>query len=71
MSLTYAIDGGDARTITFNRTTGAYVKRLDISDLTAGGHAIAVTARDAAGNEATRTVNVTLAETRWPSPPAA
>lgn len=58
--LTYRLDTGAVMPIVFDQATGRFSQPLDLSHLAAGPHALAVTARDAAGHETTLTRSVNL-----------
>src|SRR5262249_56837120 len=62
-ALSYSFDGGIAMPIAFD-ATGAFDQALDLSALARGNHTLALMARDAAGNNAGTTLNVSL-----PAPP--
>jgi hypothetical protein len=61
-ALRYSLDGGTPRTIFFDRQTGSFDEALTLGNLGVGEHVLVLSARDAAGNEATLTRNVVLAE---------
>src|SRR5262249_12147303 len=59
-ALNYAFDGGTAMPVIFSSADGSFSQALDLSKLAAGAHTLTVTATDAAGNRATRSVSVHL-----------
>ncbi len=59
-ALTYSIDGGPARQIGFDATTGAFDDLLDFRLTPAGDHSVTIRAIDAAGNETTQVINITV-----------
>ena len=59
--LSYSFDGGTARAITFDNSTGAFDAALNLGALDIGAHTLRLTATDAAGNAVTATRAVTLA----------
>ena len=59
-ALSYAFDGGAAVPLGFDATSGAFDQALNLSQLAAGNHTLTLTAKDAAGNKATDTLNVAL-----------
>jgi hypothetical protein len=60
VKLTYAFDGGPALPIPLDLLTGDFGTVMDLSKLTIGGHALTVSATDAAGNTANVTASVNL-----------
>ena len=61
-SLRYQFDGGVARSILFDATTGAFDEPLVLGDLALGSHTLTLSAGDAAGNQSTLVRTVTLAQ---------
>ena len=59
-SLTYQIGDGVSMPIRFASSNGRFDQRFDLSELAPGIHTIRVTARDAAGNVSTTSVNARL-----------
>jgi hypothetical protein len=59
-ALSYAFNGGTAVPISFDGGSGSFSEQLDLSRLAPGSHTLKVRARDAAGNTAEQTINVTL-----------
>ncbi|NBX30772.1 hypothetical protein EBR04_10095, partial [bacterium] len=55
-----AIDGGTARSLAFDRTTGAFDAPLAVGNLGVGNHSLVITAQDAAGNSFTLTRTVKI-----------
>ena len=62
-ALSYCFDGGKARSLVFNNTTGAFDETLVLGNLTVGAHTLSLTARDAAGNTAVLTRSLNLDQT--------
>ncbi|NML45874.1 phosphatase PAP2 family protein [Ramlibacter sp. G-1-2-2] len=58
--LQYSFDGGPARSMVFNSSTGSFDAPLDFSKVSVGDHQLAITAQDGAGNQASlqRSVHV-------------
>ncbi|WP_263539105.1 Ig-like domain-containing protein [Paucibacter sp. Y2R2-4] len=59
-SLSYQIDGGTARTLNFDASTGKFDEALVLRDLSVGDHTLTLTAKDAAGNVTTLSRTVKL-----------
>jgi hypothetical protein len=59
-ALSYTIDGGTAMPLGFDTTTNVFDQALDLTPLTTGSHTITLSARDAAGNSTTETLDVML-----------
>lgn len=59
-ALCYAFDGGPLFSVIFDPASGAFDQPLNLSSLAPGNHSLVVSTRDAAGNTATTTRNVTL-----------
>ncbi len=59
IELNYRFDTNQPRSMTFDGA-GAFNEQLVLGNLTEGAHVLTLTARDAAGNQATLTRNVTL-----------
>lgn len=60
-SLTYAFDGLRPSPIVFDPTSGEFDQILDVSKLSIGDHRLVIIATDAAGNETSSTLTVSLA----------
>jgi hypothetical protein len=58
--LNYSFDGGVAVPVQFVPSTGTFDQALDLSSLLIGNHTLTLTATDAAGNQTTSTLNVSL-----------
>jgi hypothetical protein len=58
--LSYAFDGGTTMPLAFDASTGAFDQGLDLTKLGAGNHTLTVTATDAARNQTTDTLHVSL-----------
>ncbi len=61
VGLSYSIDGGASKTLRFDPLSGAFDEALPLGELGIGEHLLAIEARDAAGNLASLTRTVTLA----------
>ncbi len=59
-ALSYSVDGGAEIPVGFG-SDGGFSSALDIAALAAGGHKVVVTARDAAGNSASKTIDFSIA----------
>jgi hypothetical protein len=59
-SLSYAFDGGAKMPIAFDPTTGAFDQGLDLTKVGTGNRTLTLIATDAAGNQTTDTLNVSL-----------
>jgi hypothetical protein len=60
--LRYAFDGGAVMPVAYEASTGQFSDVLDMSKLGGGTHTLVVSAGDAAGNSATKTIQVQLAQ---------
>jgi Ca2+-binding RTX toxin-like protein len=62
VSLTCKLGDGSVVPVSFNKTTGAFDSGFDLKTLNAGTYNLVVTATDAAGHVAQKTISVTLEE---------
>jgi PAP2 superfamily/Bacterial Ig-like domain len=62
VALSYAFNGQPTMPIAFNAQSGQFSTPLDLSRLAPGATTLTISARDAAGNATTSTINLTLAE---------
>ncbi|MFB6112352.1 MAG: S8 family serine peptidase [Halobacteriaceae archaeon] len=63
LDVTYTVDGGSARSTSYNSTSGYYEDSWDTTAVSDGDHTLAATATDSAGNTSTKSITVTTDNT--------
>jgi subtilisin len=63
LDVTYSVDGGSARSTTYNSTSGCYEDSWDTTTVSDGDHALEASATDSAGNTSTSSITVTTDNT--------
>jgi len=63
LDVTYAVDGGAARSTTYNSTSGYYEDSWDTTGVSDGDHTLEAQATDSAGNTSTTSITVTTDNT--------
>jgi len=63
LDVTYSVDGGSARSTTYNSTSGYYEDSWDTTTVSDGDHTLEASATDSAGNTSTSSITVTTDNT--------